>query len=483
MGHKHSHITRRKFLGQASCAAIGMSTFYNSILNLDAATSLAGFAAEPNDYKALVCILLAGGNDSYNMLVPRGAAYSDYETTRSGLAIAENELHILNPNNPNGKEYGLHPSMPDVANLFNSGKVAFMANTGTLVEPIIDEQDYRNNLHKRPLGLYSHSDQIQQWQTSIPNNREAIGWAGRMADIINCKNSNPSLSMNISLAGRNVFQAGQNILEYSISPFGNGSEGIIPVGGNSGGFMTLLRDQAVENMMTKTYENVFQQTYGTLVGTALDNHDLFSSAIQGVQPFSTPFSPHYLSQGLQMVAKTIAARNTLGTKRQTFFLTFGGWDHHDELTNNQLYMLGVVNDAIKEFHDVLVEMNMLDQVTTFTISDFARTLTTNGNGSDHAWGGNTIIMGGAVQGKDVYGLYPDLYLDSNPLNVSSRGNLIPTTSTDEYFAELALWFGVSPNDLSQILPNIGRFYDTLSNVNPLGFMPAINGNTDYFNAC
>ena len=169
-----------------------------------------------------------------------------------------------------------------------------------------------------------------------------------------------------------------------------------------------------------------------------------------------------------MVAKTIAARKTLGFKRQTFFILFGGWDHHDEVIKTQQAMLTVVSKAMKEFSNAMTELDINDKVTTFTASDFGRTLTSNGRGSDHAWGGNHMVMGGAVQGGRIYGDYPALYID-NPLD-TGRGALIPTISCDEYFAELAKWFGVSNADLDAVFPNIGRFYDTSSTSLPVGFM-------------
>ncbi|MCP4420655.1 MAG: DUF1501 domain-containing protein, partial [Chloroflexi bacterium] len=175
-----------------------------------------------------------------------------------------------------------------------------------------------------------------------------------------------------------------------------------------------------------------------------------------------------LSNSLAMVAKTIAARETLGYRRQTFFVMLGGWDHHDEVLNNQVAMLSLVSKAMKEFRDAMVELGVHNEVTAFTASDFGRTLTSNGQGSDHAWGGNQMVMGGSVLGKRIYGDYPALYED-NPLD-TGRGRLIPTTSCDEYFAELALWFGVDPSDLSTVFPNIGRFYNTTSEELPLGFL-------------
>ena len=193
----------------------------------------------------------------------------------------------------------------------------------------------------------------------------------------------------------------------------------------------------------------------------------FNAAVENTM-VTTPFSNDQLSQRMRMIAQTIAARNDLGVKRQIFFVDIGGFDNHDELINAHAGLMGRVDDALTSFYAATEELGVSDCVTTFTISDFARTLTSNGNGTDHAWGGNAIVMGGAVKGKNMYGNYPVLSL-GNDIEIGG-GILIPTTSADEYFAELALWFGISANDLSQILPNIGNFYDVASSDTPLGFM-------------
>jgi uncharacterized protein (DUF1501 family) len=169
-----------------------------------------------------------------------------------------------------------------------------------------------------------------------------------------------------------------------------------------------------------------------------------------------------------MVAKVIATRSTLGFSRQIFFVSLGGWDHHDELLVNHADLLSKVNDAMGYFSDVLTELNVMDKVTTFSISDFGRTLTSNGNGTDHAWGGNMFIMGGDVNGKEVYGNYPSLALNHDL--IVHNNVLIPTTSADEYLAELALWFGVSYSDLDLIFPNLTNFYSSSSGIPPIGFM-------------
>ncbi len=459
-------------MGQASCAAIGSMTLMSSLANLMLANKMIGSAPKPpTDYKALVCVLLAGGNDSFNMLVPSGVSeYAEYATTRSNLALPQNSLLPINPLVSDGKSYGVHPSMVAVKNMFEAERLAFVANVGTLIEPVANATEYYSGLKHLPLGLYSHSDQIQQWQTSVPHSREAIGWAGRMADILQTGNSNSAISMNISLSGRNVWQTGNTSYEYAI---GNTDDGVVGLKNtdswaSNSGVLNYNRMEAINDLNTLMYNNMLQNTLGDLSKRSFDAVEVFKNAVTGVPAFTTPFSDTSLSQDMRMVAKVIAAREALGASRQTFFISFGGWDHHDEVIENQEYMLGVVSAAIGELYAALDTLNMSDNVTTYTISDFARTLTTNGNGSDHAWGGNAIVAGGAVNGKKIYGSFPSLNLSGNPLMVSNRGNLIPTTSADALFAELALWFGVSPFDLATILPNIGNFYSPGSATTPLG---------------
>ena len=466
-------MNRRQFIGQASCAAVGSTTLFSTLAQLLMTNAMAGpRSLLNNDYKALVCVLLAGGNDSFNMLMPRGNdEYADYTATRTNLSIGQGNILPINPLTPDGKEYGVHPNMPDIQTLFENQELAFMANIGTLVEPIANVTEYYSGLKLRPLGLYSHSDQTEQWQTSVPQERDVSGWGGRMADIMQSMNDYNGISMNISLSGRNVFQSGETVLEYAISNDGTGAEGIEPINfGHNRGFMNLIRDQAIDSLVANTYYDAFKSTFATQTRNAIEAQQIFSTAILNVPPFATNFSDHYLSENLEMIAKTIAAHQDLGQSRQIFFTYFGGFDNHGELLDSQVYLLDVVNNALSEFNAAMHELGLHDKVTLFTISDFARTLTTNGNGSDHAWGGNQIVMGGAVNGKEIYGQYPDLYLDGNDLNISSRGALIPTTSTDAFFAELALWFGLNSSDLPIVLPNIGNFYSPGDPDWPIGFL-------------
>lgn len=459
--YKH---TRRQFLGSLPCLALGTSTLYSSLINLKAMNSIMGSTSVVGgEYKALVCLLLSGGNDSYNMLIPRGnTEYAEYAAIRSGLAIPQEDILPINPEVTDGREFGLHPSLTGLKGIFEQGNAAFISNVGTLVEPTT-KPGLQSGTTKLPLGLLSHSDQVMHWQTAFPQDRANTGWGGKMADILKSMNEDTGVSMNISLGGNNLFQRGETITEYAI----NADGGVAIIGWNEQLPFLQMMQEDVTDMMNKQYEDVFRDSYNGVLKRSVESNEVFNNAVDGVT-INTPFSPDQLSQRMRMIAQTIAARTELGAKRQIFFVDIGGFDNHDELLNAHSGLMERVDNALTSFYAATEELNVSDCVTTFTISDFARTLTSNGNGTDHAWGGNAIVMGGAVKGKNMYGDYPILSLGSD-LEIGG-GILIPTTSADEYFAEMALWFGISPNDLSQIFPNIGNFYDVSSSEKPLGFM-------------
>ena len=467
---KKKHISRRRFLGQASCAALGSSTLLSSLISLKAINAGAitnSEVGQADDYKALVCILLEGGNDSFNMVVPtENDEYNSYAATRSNQALAKDDLLPLNID-IQGRTFGIHPAMTQIQALFNQNQLSFINNIGTLIHPTNKQQVFDASV-KLPLGLFSHADQVQQWQTGLPHQRSAIGWGGKIADLIRDMNATQDISMNVSLSGTNVFQKGNQVIEYVIDPY-NGSVGIDGYApDNMYDMFNIQKTAAIDSLLSHEYQNIFQKTYADVIRRSRDAHLQFDTALEHVPDLTTTFSDNYVSESLQMVARTIAAREALGMKRQIFFVNFGGWDHHDELLNNQFGMFTVLSTAMHEFSEALKELQIFDSVTTFTISEFARTLTSNGNGTDHAWGGNVMAMGGKVQGGQFFGTFPSLVLD-NPGEIGD-GVLIPTTSTDEYFAELALWFGISPTDLGILFPNLHQFYDPQSSQLPIGFL-------------
>lgn len=457
-------LSRRRFLGEASCAAVGTASLLSSILNLRLLGDLAAAEAPDNDeYRALVCVFLAGGNDSFNMLAPVDATgYAEYAGTRGVVAVPQNKLLPLGGALPDGRSLGLHDSMPGLKSLYDSGKAAFISNVGTLVEPTT-LATYQNGAAKLPLGLFSHSDQQMHWQSSLPDSRApGAGWGGRMGDLLDELNGAGPVSMNVSLGGINLFQSGAEVV-----PFAIGATGAVELSfWNSGSY--LPRRQAMESIMDAQYQNAFERAFAQMKRNAVDANAAFKTALAAAPVITSPFTAaNSLSAQLQMVAKTISARTPLSKKRQTFFVHMGGWDLHGSIEANHPGLLSTVSVALSEFQAAMAELGLEDQVTLFSASDFARTLSTNGSGTDHAWGGNAFVVGGAVNGGHVYGTYPELALGSS-LD-TGRGRLIPTTSVDEYFAELALWMGVSPSNLPLVLPNLSRFHDPLSGP-PLGFL-------------
>jgi len=467
--------SRRKFLHQLGlgCSSVGATTLLSGITNLGLLNTAAAANSATNvsnGYKALVCIFLAGGNDSYNMLVPTDPDnYAEYQQVRGNLSLSN--LQQINPTNiSNGRMFGLHPNLVKVKQMFNKeapysdANLSFIANVGALVEPTsISSFQTNSNL---PVGLFSHRDQANHWQTSVPQDRNALGWGGRLADKLctgSCLSNN--ISMNISLDGVNTFQRGNNINSYSISTEDNGSIAIR--GSHSFSFYETLKRETVENVLDQNFNNILQQAYSKSVIGSTNSSLEFSSAIANGQAFNTVFQDDDLSKRLQMVARTIAARNLLGVTNQTFFVQLGGFDTHDDIINKHGELLTHLDNGLSSFHEALKELGLDNDVTTFTISDFARKLLSNGDGSDHGWGGHAVVMGGSVDGKKIFGEYPNLYL-GNSLDVG-EGRIIPTTSCDEYFAELALWFGASSADLDYILPNINNFW-TPQATGPIGFL-------------
>lgn len=485
-------LTRRQFMGQASCAALGTTGLFSTLLNLR--LTRAAYAQESlpdDDYKALVCIFQAGGNDSYNMLVPTNTAdYNQYLAVRGNVALEKaytaskpfnSGILDINALGTGGRTYGVHPAMSEVQQLFNDGHLAFMANTGTLVEPLTVAQ-FKNKSRLIPRALFSHNDQIMQWQTTLPLGTPDSGWAGRMADIMQMQsNSMAQVAMNISLSGNNIMQTGRNTTHYSIT-----SDGSVSLLGKNSPVTSVngLQYQIVgssdddENSLAgQMYRNRFMSSYMSEFRKSVALDLEFADAFDGAS-LSTQFDANNpLALNLRAVAKTIAARDSLNMRRQVFFVIAGGWDHHAELVNTQYGMLKGVSSAMKQFWDALNELGVQENVVTFTASDFGRTLRTNGRGTDHAWGGNLMMMGGPVQGQRIWGNYPtagDMQLGTG-LDVGTNGRLLPTTSVDEYMAELALWFGVSPSSLNDVFPNINNFYDPSSGSAPIGFLGCDDG--------
>ncbi len=450
-------------MGEASCAAAGSTALFASLLNLRMTSTAAAADLGPeDDYKALVCLFLQGGNDSFNMLAPHNQnAYDEYALTRDNLALPhENLLPITSAGQP-FSEFGIHPSMPRLQELYNNQDLAFIANVGTLIEPLIDKGDYSRNAHLRPSGLFSHSDQQIHWQTSLPQIKGASpgGWGGRTADLLQSMNENAQISMNISLSGVNVFQTGEDAFSY-ISGLDGGTEMIA--------YTDPFEKAAVDSLLELEYKNLFTSTFATNTRRFIDSSIHFNEVIKDIDISVQPDSTSRLANQMKMVARAIAAHEGLNHKRQTFFIQSGGWDHHNEVLNAQTVMLADIDVAVKYFKEAMDEIGMSDKVVLFTASDFGRTLTSNGQGSDHAWGGNQFVLGGPVNGGKIFGQYPSLALGNNLM--LDRGRIIPTTSVDEYGSELARWLGVTSGEMDTVFPNIQNFYDPALITHPLGFL-------------
>ncbi|MEM7543160.1 MAG: DUF1501 domain-containing protein [Pseudomonadota bacterium] len=466
--------TNRRSVLKGACAGMLTTPLLSQMLAMT--TTRAALAAEPqSDFKALVCLFLFGGNDSHNMLAPmEPSEFADYQTVRTNIALPEVELQpnlifgSSNPASPQfGRRFAFHPSLPKVTDLYRSGSLAVVGNVGTLVQPLTIAQ-YESNQYPKPVGLFSHSSHQRNWQTAMPQSRDALsGWAGRMAEILSdTANSNPALSINYSIDGENLMLTGDQLVPFVLNR-GSGARLMDGYGGNS--VLDRILTRATDSITSATYANLLQQSYAQTKDRAIDGAIEYNLRVNEIE-LATQFPSTGLGQEFERAAKTIAAQAALGQSRQLFFIGDGNWDNHQNLLTTQQRNLEEVDDALKAFHDAVIELGCQGQVTTFLASDFARTLTSNGRGSDHAWGGNMLVMGpGAVNGGEIYGEYPITLATGGPLDIG-RGRLLPTVSTDQYYGELASWFGVSGSsvEMEQILPNVRNFWDGTNQ--PIGFM-------------
>jgi uncharacterized protein (DUF1501 family) len=445
-------ITRRRFIQAGATAGAGVM-LSGMAPSFAYPRSVERIRITPQN-KALVFIMLDGGNDSFNMLVPTSeAAYAEYRNTRSNLALNPDQLLALpNFRDSQGRTFGLHESMPEMQQLFEQKQLAFIANIAPMIEPVT-KASYESGEARIPLGLLSHADQFKHWQTARPDLRINQGWFGYFADSLQPNRPAHQISMNISLSGSNIMQNGRASNHYSITD--KGSVGLV-INEKDTELNKLLFD-SFEGLLNENYEDdPFKQTYLALTREAQAQHEIFRKATENIA-VPTAFSDTPLSQELRKVAQTIKAASNLNHQQQTFFLRYIGWDHHDELLNNHARMLRVLSKALGEFQSALNKMGIADQVITFTGSDFGRTLTSNGNGTDHGWGGNILMMGKPVPGGAIYGEYPSLSLGkNNPLDIGD-GVLLPTLPIDLFYSVLATWFGVDPQDMSRLFPNLRHF--------------------------
>ena len=441
-------FNRREFLKKTGAGAAAAATF--AAYPGAAFSQIIGTSAPFPDYKALVCVFLFGGNDSYNMLVPRSnAEYNVYAASRQNMALAQGDLLAINPLTPDGADYGLHPMMSDIQTLFESNRAAFVSNTGPLVEPTTKDQ-YQNKSVLLPPQLFSHNDQQDQWSSLRGVAQSKTGWAGRLADLIRMNVADQQMATNASLFGSTLFQSADETVAYVM-----GNSGPIPFTGFDDTAGGQAQRAAFEQIINANYGSIYERGFAEVQRRAVASADLIGDALAGAPVLNTVFPNSQLGRQLSTVAQLIAVRDQLQMQRQIFFVATGGFDSHDDQLANQPGLLGGISESMAAFYNATVELGVSDMVTSFTQSDFGRTLTSNGDGTDHAWGGNQLVIGDAVAGREMYGAYPILEING-PDDVGG-GRIIPTTSADQYAATLSKWFGIPDADLASVAPNIDNF--------------------------
>jgi uncharacterized protein (DUF1501 family) len=473
---------RRAFLRHSGGLALGGALPF--AMNLAAIGQAAAFNAPGSDYKALVCVFLFGGNDYANTVVTYDQpSYDEYSTIRGGTAGIAIDRNVLTPTllvpdvapvDPMGRtrQYALHQNMTGLAGLFNSGKVAVQLNVGPLVQPLTrtEYESSDRTLYKRPPQLFSHNDQQSLWQSSSPEGSK-IGWGGNISDLTMPPATTPALNTNtlfssISVSGNTVFLAGDTALQYQVST--RGAIKIQPAT-NSSVYGSSTLPTILNALIQQPSAHVLENEYSKVTQRAMAAEAAITAAL-ALPDLATTFETDSLSQQLKMVARLIKGRANLGARRQVFFVSMGGFDLHDNLIAQQPVLMGRLSAAMTAFYDATVELGVENMVTTFTGSDFGRTLASNGDGSDHGWGSHHFVMGGAVRGKAFYGTPPPVsiqnryttaggvrvYNDQDKWHVG-QGRLLPTTSVDQYAATLARWFGVTDAELPLVLPDIVNF--------------------------
>ncbi len=453
--------SRREFLKRASAVSMtGVAAPW--ALNLAAMGEAAAAAA--TDYKALVCVFLYGGNDYANTVVPYDfASHTAYQNQRAAIAIDRATLGgtVLNPTAalPGGRQYALAPELAPLVPLFDAGQMAVMLNVGTLVQPTTKLQ-FTNKSTPLPPKLFSHNDQQSVWQSSSPEGSTS-GWGGRMGDLFAAGNGNATFTC-VSVAGNAVYLSGQSTVQYQVS-----SNGSVPLSAlKTPLFGSQACSDALKKLVTAPGTHLFEAEHARVMKRSIEADAELTSALAGSTALRTVFpTGNPLASQLAMVARMISARTALTAKRQVFFVSLGGFDNHDNILTDHPALMATVGQALAAFQAATAELGVANSVTTFTASDFGRTLTTDGDGSDHGWGSMHFVLGGAVKGKAFYGA-PPVIANNGPDDVG-QGRLLPSMAVDQFGATLANWFGVSSTDAVSVLPNIGNY-----SVRDLGFMTA-----------
>ncbi len=461
--------TRRHFLRTASFASMAGLVASPFIMELNSLAAMAQDAGA-SDYRALVCIFLQGGNDGHGTVIATDqdsfAAFTQARSGAPGLAYPLSELLPITLKTPqSGRTFALNPYLVGIQNLFNAGRAAIVANTGTLIVPATKAQVQSSSV-PLPASLFSHFDQTAAWQAIASNggSAEHVGWGGAVADLIESMNMNSnSMFTCISTAGIALFLSGQKSFQLNVTPAGP-----IPISGLAQPlFGQQAGTDALSSILTADETNLFAKEYAVGINRSTQAQALLASSMLPTGPEGIPNPPQYLdpvtnqlvnnplAASLQTVARIIGGRASLGVQRQIFYVQLGSFDTHDAQAPQHARLLTQLGQALEYFDGLMTAGGIGDQVTTFTASDFGRTLTSNSDGTDHGWGSHHFVVGGAVQGQDMYGQYP--VIGVNQANDVGAGRLVPTISVDQYAGTLARWFGLSDGQIRQVFPNFANF--------------------------
>jgi uncharacterized protein (DUF1501 family) len=441
--------SRRDFLRHSGCAAASAAAFASGLHKFGMVAAYAHATEPATDYKALVCVFLSGGNDAWNTVVCTDE-YASYSSVRGTMAIAQGALLPIQPRSDT-RRFGLHPNLPGLKALFDQQRLAVLCNVGTLARPLT-RAEYQSQPSLRPPNLFSHSDQVAQWQAGLADTILPSGWGGRMGDHTTGLNGTATFPLIVSVAGSNLYGVGQHVTPYQIT-----SSGSVALRGFSGSTESNLRYAALQQLLTLDREHPFVAAAGDTLTKAINNDAQLVQALNTAPALATVFPNTGLGNQLRTIARLISARNILNMKRQVFFCQLGGFDTHAAQINAQANLFTELNAAVSAFYAATVELGVADSVTAFTNSDFGRTYRFNDTGTDHAWGSCQMVVGGAVKGGDFYGRWPTLALGGPDDTGNDVGRFIPTTAVEQYSATLARWFGLAPADTSLVFPTIGRF--------------------------
>ncbi|MEP3889972.1 MAG: DUF1501 domain-containing protein [Hellea sp.] len=463
-----ANINRRRFLQSSSAMGFAAGTGL-----LAAMGSSSAFAADTSGYKALVCVFFKGGMDSLDLILPKDAAsHQALADIRPGLfgaygvgsgASSRDRDNILkiNPSNNaefGGREFGFAPEMSSLQGLFEAGNAAIVGNVGPLIEPTT-RTTMDNFSAQIPDRLFSHNDQQSTWM-SFGTEGAQSGWGGRFmeAALQGDSLSNPVFAA-VSTSGNDIFLSGDGVRQFS-APSNPQSADILRQkwrlgsGYHSDAARAVIRDHLAS--VDVTSKNLYHQDMIGVNRRAIENVETYKEAIEGGLSLSTEFPASKLGEQLQTVANTIAVRGALNVRRQIFFVSIGGFDTHDNQKNSMPVLQAQISTSIAAFQAAMVELGLADSVTLFTGSDFGRTAIDNGDGTDHGWGAHHLVVGGAVQGKKIYGTLPEYDLGAESYT-NSRGRLIPSVSVEQYAATLGGWFGLDQGELNEALPNLSNF--------------------------